>query len=152
MIKKLKILFLIIMVLFLCYMFISFCCEDDYDILLMEEVSYEENVYNHNYKLDEEVRHIIKDILCRVEDTDINNEKIKYYFDRYYLSLNSIVWKLQYDYEIEECDIYTTTDDELEYNIFALVKLVTEDTCRYILFCFKTEEGRVLSINAEESL
>ena len=152
MIKKLKILFLIIMVLFLCYMFISFCCEDDYDILLMEEVSYEENVYNHNYKLDEEVRNIIKDILCRVEETDINNEKIKYYFDRYYLSLNSIVWKLQYDYEIEECDIYTTTDDELEYNIFALVKLVTEDTCRYILFCFKTEEGRVLSINAEESL
>lgn len=152
MIKKLKILFLIIMVLFLCYMFISFCCEDDYDILLMEEVSYEENVYNHNYKLDEEVRNIIKDILCRVEETDINNEKIKYYFDRYYLSLNSIVWKLQCDYEIEECDIYTTTDDELEYNIFALVKLVTEDTCRYILFCFKTEEGRVLSINAEESL
>lgn len=140
------------MVLFLCYMFISFCCEDDYDILLMEEVSYEENVYNHNYKLDEEVRNIIKDILCRVEETDINNEKIKYYFDRYYLSLNSIVWKLQCDYEIEECDIYTTTDDELEYNIFALVKLVTEDTCRYILFCFKTEEGRVLSINAEESL
>lgn len=152
MIKKLKILFFIIVVLFLCYMFIYFCCEDDYNILLIEEVSYKENVYNHNYKLDEEVRNIIKDILCRVEDTDINNEKIKYYFDIYYLSLNSIVWKLKYDYEIEECDIYTATDDELEYDVFALVKLVTDDNYRYILFCFKIKDGRVLSINAEESL
>lgn len=152
MIKKLKILFLIIVVLFLCCMYIAFCGEDDYNTLLVEEVSYKENTYNHNYKLDEEIRCIIKDILCCVEDEDTNNEKIKNYFDRYYLSLNSIVWEMQYDYEIEECNIYTNTDDELEYNIFALVKLVAEDNYRYIIFCFKIEDDRVLSISAEESL